>query len=599
MVRTQPYSTYPNLMCIWCHDKYITKDVFRQINIQIHQNFSYARTFDNKDDLIHYIKEPVIPHIVFIISIKDEKIKQAIQKCIKRRPKCRKSYELSLQNYESSPLPMSASVRSTLKEKFDRIIDELRRDGCLSSTNDGTPDNEAYTTDEPTLAFDTFRSISTDRSFCDLDKQGLRFLLFQSLIEALLHIPYTKEDFTHMWNACCADFTLHPMDVENLRRIESEYNSQQAIYYYTQPSSCLFRLINRAFRMEDVERIYRFGCYIADLHHELKTLSDEQNTDGHSCRKTLYRGKRYSSEVLQQFKDHVGHFISIHGLLSTTKCCDVANLFAGMEAPDDGYHRVVFEINVNSTATPLVRPYANVRQFSANKDEDEFLFFMGFVWKLESIEEMTENRWYIKLQLCTDYVPETVKYIKEARRECNYLTIGDILHELGDYANAMNFYLRMESKPNLDPKTHSRIYYNMALVADDEGAYLLALYWLKEAQKHIESITTNENKTLFRPRPLFKSDIDGTRLHILNNMGRCYLTEGNYQLAEDNFRRALEEHGSDVDRAAVLNNYGILEYYRENLNEARTYLEKAVNLAKDDACVSEFNRNLDAVVARI
>ena len=438
-----------------------------------------------------------------------------------------------------------------------------------------------------------------ERSFWDLDKQGFRFLLFQSLIEALLHIPYTEENFTHMWNVCCADSKLHQKDVENLRRIKREYNLQKAIYYYTQPSSCLFRLINRAFRMEDVERIYRFGCYIVDLHHELKRLSDEQNTDTHSCRKTLYRGQRYSSEVLQQFKDHVGHLISIHGLFSTTKCCDVANLFAGMEASDDGYHSVVFEINMDPTTTPLVRPYANISQLAANQYEEEVLFFMGFVWKLESIEKKTENQWYIKLQSCTTFDPQMDKCIEEAKGECNYLTIGNILRELGDYASAMNFYRRMESKPNLDPKTHSRIYYNMALVADDEGAYLLALYWLKEAQKHIESITTNENKTLFPPRPLFKSDIDGTRLHILTNMGRCYLTEGNYQLAEDNFRRALEEHGSDVDRAAVLNNYGILEYYRENLNEARTYLEKAVNLAKDDACVSEFNRNLDAVKARI
>ena len=45
----------------------------------------------------------------------------------------------------------------------------------------------------------------------------------------------------------------------------------------------------------------------------------------------------------------------------------------------------------------------------------------------------------------------------------------------------------------------------------------------------------------------------------------------------------------------MLNNYGLLEFQRGNIEQAYGHLEEAVQLAKNDVCSSEFKHNLDAV----
>jgi tetratricopeptide (TPR) repeat protein len=271
-------------------------------------------------------------------------------------------------------------------------------------------------------------------------------------------------------------------------------------------------------------------------------------------------------------------------------------MFAGIGADQDDYQRVIFEINIDHTTTHLIRPHANIQKCSAKPDENEVLFFMGFVWKIESMKQWKINHWYIVLKSCADYDHELIAYIEESRRECTYLTLGNILRELGDYANANNFYERMLENENLTDEIRSHVYFNMAMVADDQGAYLPALTYLRQAEKFIKPIATCNKKVLAPSRPLFADSIVASHLHICNNKGRCYMKDGNYQFAEKSFQEALQQSGSAVERATVLNNYGLLEYQRRNIDKARNYFEEAIKLAINDAHVSEFRRNLDTIL---
>jgi tetratricopeptide (TPR) repeat protein len=271
-------------------------------------------------------------------------------------------------------------------------------------------------------------------------------------------------------------------------------------------------------------------------------------------------------------------------------------MFAGIGADQDDYQRVIFEINIDHTTTHLIRPHANIQKCSAKPDENEVLFFMGFVWKIESMKQWAANHWYIVLKSCGDYDHELIAYIEESRRECTYLTLGNILRELGDFANANNFYERMLDNENLTDEIRSHVYFNMAMAADYQGAYLQALRHLRQAEEFVKPIATCNNEVLAPSRPLFAHNIVASHLHVWNNKGRCYLKDGKYQLAEDSFKAALQQPGSAVEQATVINNYGILEYQRGDIRKARNYLEKAVKLAINDACVSEFKHNLDAVI---
>jgi tetratricopeptide (TPR) repeat protein len=156
----------------------------------------------------------------------------------------------------------------------------------------------------------------------------------------------------------------------------------------------------------------------------------------------------------------------------------------------------------------------------------------------------------------------------------------------------------MLADENLTDEIRGHVYVNMAMAADDQGAYLPALRYLRQAEEFIKPIATCNNRVLAPSRPLFAHNIVTSHLHILNNKGRCYLKDGKYQSAEESFEAALRQPGSAVEQATVFNNYGLLEYQRGNMVKARNYLEEAVQLAINDACVSEFKRNLDTIIGQ-
>ena len=280
-------------------------------------------------------------------------------------------------------------------------------------------------------------------------------------------------------------------------------------------------------------------------------------------------------------------------------------MFAGSGGPHDGYQSVVFQINVDFSTTDLIRPYADISEMSVIRDEDEVLFFMGFVWKIESVEEMSTNGWYIVLKSCTTDDSQLITYIEESRRASTYFTIGNILRELGDHANADNFYQLMLEDENLTDEVRGQVYYNMAMLADEQGQHKQAKKHFQEAEKLIKSTPASNNSVLAPPRPLFAHTNFLSRSQLLSNIGRSYLKQQEYELAAKNFDAALQalqdlqEPSVAIERAAMLNNYGLLKWNCEELDAAHDYFNQAVDLAENDASSNEYMRNRDIVLKHI
>jgi tetratricopeptide (TPR) repeat protein len=599
MIRTEQLSRLSNLMCIYYHDTNIPDNVLRQIKIHLYKYFNCVRIFNKMEDLTAYLASKlVIRRIVFITSSYDEKEAVAIERLVKRRSQFQAFYRIKLEHHASSTLPDLTSMRSMTEKIFDNIINDLRRTEQVLPSEENIADVMENVIDELPPLLDTFKSISAQSSLSDLNKESLKFLLFQSLIEAFIRKPYEPEDLKHMWNLCFQDYKENPREATKIRQVEANYKQEEAIYYYTQ-NTCLFRLVNRAFRLEDIERIFRFRCYIADLHQQLEQRGNNQRPNQNQNTKTFFRGKRYSADVVQQFQDNIGHLISINGILSTSENYDISTIFCGLDEKNHNYQSVIFEINIDNTTLNLIRPYANISEISAFPHENEVLFFMGFVWKLESMIEMLSNTWYIELQSCADYDSQLIQYIEESKRNCTYSTIGNILKELGDHANADNFYRRMLEDKKLPKETLGHLYFNIAMLADDRGAYLDALCNFRKAEKLIKRTPNHSERILTSSHALFAYNVVPSRVLILNNMGRIHLKNGKYQLAQDHFEAALREPGPEVERATVLNNYGLLEFQRGNNGKARDYIIQAVQLARNDACCSEFKHTLDLILKHL
>jgi tetratricopeptide (TPR) repeat protein len=575
----------PNLMTIWYYDEHISIDVQRQIKIHLHQTFNYSRTFDCLADFTGYLATTIVQRIILIITSKKAKYIE----CLAQRRQQRLSvYELPFVNQKSSLSLDPACMHLKIKTSFDTIIHDLNQVKLSPENAETSVFGEETMMEDTALPFGIFKSIPAQHSFCYLNKESLKFLLCQSLIELFITMPYDQNAFTRMCRLLRMDYQNNSCDID---KFEDNYDPTKAIYYYTR-ASFLFRVINGVLRLYDVDRIYRFGCYIADLYNQLEELGNAQKCHSNRTSKTVFRGKKLSSDILQQLKDNIGHPISMNGFLSTTERCDVASMFAGIEGIQNEYQSVIFEMRINNTSN-LTRPYANISELSAIEDDSEILFSMGFVWKIKSMEEMSRGRWYIVLESCEGDDPDLVTCIGNFKSECPFLAIGNILQALGDSANAKNFYQFTTDDKSVSEEIRGHAHYNISLLAADRGEYMDQHFHLLEAEKLIQQTATPKSTTPNPPRPLFSHNIIPSRIRILNNIGNIDRKQGNDKIARECFEKALKEPGSDVDKAVVLNNYGLLEFQCRDYNKAREHFEQAVQLAANDACITEFKMNLE------
>ncbi|CAM4852139.1 unnamed protein product [Rotaria magnacalcarata] len=65
------------------------------------------------------------------------------------------------------------------------------------------------------------------------------------------------------------------------------------------------------------------------------------------------------------------------------------------------------------------------------------------------------------------------------------------------------------------------------------------------------------------------------------------------------FQDAVEQNGSQFEHATVLRNFGFFEFKCRKLQDAKRYLEQAVDLVKDYVCYGDFKRSLDALLTHL
>jgi len=213
--------------------------------------------------------------------------------------------------------------------------------------------------------------------------------------------------------------------LKQINDFEQNYHSNEAIQWYTR-DSCLYRLINRALRYEDIELVIKYRFFIIDLYQKLDELHKQiihLNNRSEQIILTYYRGQLMSSSEIDQFKQHIGTFISINTFFSTTSSLDIALMFAGGSTLEGltTNKPVIFSIEVNSLIENT-RPYANINFYSAYEEEDEVLFALGSVFSIEKVDFLSVN----------DNVPVIhLKMIdeKELPQEDNSIDISQLIPE--------------------------------------------------------------------------------------------------------------------------------------------------------------------------
>jgi hypothetical protein len=195
-----------------------------------------------------------------------------------------------------------------------------------------------------------------------------------------------------MLDLCTAYYRDNPIYLAHIDEFRRTYTEDTALNWYTRASfvykyvfstsKCLvlsviyiYRLVNKALRVEDVELLYQFRFFIIDLCKQLKKhWLYAQSVGLTEITSTVHRGGKLAPAEFSLLKP--GQLITTNGFLSTTRNIDVARVFIENSMTNDSnYYAVLFHITIPENLTSLV--FADVDNtdtpFSAENEVGPFL----------------------------------------------------------------------------------------------------------------------------------------------------------------------------------------------------------------------------------
>lgn len=213
-------------------------------------------------------------------------------------------------------------------------------------------------------------------------------------MKVLLKLPRTLESKQEMIEQLRLTSGDNKIFLNQIDDFEQNYHSNAAIQWYTR-DTCLYRFLNLALRCEDTELIINYRFFIIDLYQKIDELYQqmrEQINYSEAKLLTYYRGQVLSTSEIERFKTNIGGLVSFNTFFSTSLSLDIALMFAGNSTAEGSSldMPVLFCIEVDSSIENT-RPYANIHLYSVNEDEDEVLFSIGSVFRVEKVENLSNN----------------------------------------------------------------------------------------------------------------------------------------------------------------------------------------------------------------
>ena len=399
------------------------------------------------------------------------------------------------------------------------------------------------------------------------------YLLFIELFKQMSRTKQAKEAMVNR----CRDF--YRGDKKNLADIEyfdRKYTSDQAIEWYIK-ESFVYRLVNRAFRTDNISLWYSFRFYIIDLCIQLERVYQEQRRKFGHRTFTVYRGQAIMRiSELDYIKANInGGLIATNGFLSASKDRPVAVAFASNPIMSNEFKSVVYEIDVDTrNVENLV--FVEVLDYVTTKNRinpmqssvDEVLFNIGSVFRVLSVQyDAVENLWCIGLQATDEGTNETkkqIQLIKEQFEAGNMnLLFGRLLSDTGHYVKADSYFQMMLQ---VLPKHHE----DLASVYDSIGDMNMRKTHWKETFRNFE-IALKIKKTHL--------PIDHPSLAItLNNIGNYHKAIESYDEALEYYRRALHCEKDQINHAITQLNIGAVHALRGQYPEALEICHESFSL---------------------
>ena len=296
------------------------------------------------------------------------------------------------------------------------------------------------------------------------------YLWFQLLIKVFTTMRHTRDDRAELVALCRRVYAGNSAELINIEDFAENYTPEKAIFYYTKPM-CLFRMLNTALRRRDIETLIVFRFFIHDLHRQLSHM--QKAAASGSSLSIVYRGQLMSETSLQDFRNKCTdagslqpYYISFHSFLSTSTDRTMAQMF--VPTGEGELRSVMLEIYIDPSAR-YAKPYADISSESQFEVEQEVLFMLGSIFKLEGMGH-EGNIPVIKLRLASETEPKIrnlSRYMKKTlKKRSDMISLADVLRMMGQYRKANNYYFTaLQTLRKKDKKKAGYCYAGLGQVA--------------------------------------------------------------------------------------------------------------------------------------
>ncbi|CAF1114324.1 unnamed protein product [Adineta steineri] len=407
-----------------------------------------------------------------------------------------------------------------------------------------------------------------------LDQLDPSFMYTQIIKETILTIQFKQKPMQYYFDYCNDIFEGITKEIEDIKQLEDEYHNKTPICWY----ACqlfLFPMLNRALRVMDADIIARMSFFISDLHRQIEQLHQKQYAGTTATDTfTVYRGQGLSMEDFEQMMKIKGGLISFNSFLSTNKDRNISHDFVQRAIANPDQVGVLFIMKINPAHSTT--SFASIAGISDFEGEEEVLFSMHSVFRIQNIEQIGENNrlYEVNLVLTADYDSELNRLNDYIRQESypnsvEWYRLGLVLSEMGQFDKAEDIYQDL-LRPIKEDKDKTPLYYQLGLIKYKQEKY-------KEALTFYEKSFAIYQKYL----PPNHSDLS----HSYHNIGLVHRNMGNYSKALSLHEKALKIRQQSLpsnhpDVAASCNSIGSVYERMGNYSKARTFYEQAVQIAQ-------------------
>ncbi|CAF1069184.1 unnamed protein product [Adineta steineri] len=420
--------------------------------------------------------------------------------------------------------------------------------------------------DQDTIAV-SFLTVNEMASIKNLNQLEPTFMYTQLFKEILLDIEYGPKAIQDLAVCCREVFAGNLSELQVINEFERDYRPEKAIWWYTR--ECFtYKMLNQALRTMDADIIINMGFFLRDVHHQIQQLHKQQVSSYRRKPFLVYRGQGLMKSDFEKLQKAKNGLMSFNNFLSTSKDKKISLEFAEDASKKPDMVGILFIMSID----PYIKltPFASIKEKSYFKQEEEILFSMHTVFRVNTIKQIdNENQLYqVELQLTSDDDQQlrllTDRIREEADGSTGWKRLGKLLIKIGQFNEAEELYNVLLEQTS--DEVEKQLYYNqLGYVKDDQGDCEKAIWYYEKAleirEKHLPS-----------NHPHLASSY--------NNIGSVYDKMGDYSKALSYFEKALEirEKTLPSNHPHLANSYNNIGSVYQNMGE---YL-KALSFCEKD-----------------